>query len=164
MWTRADPTLDQDFGTASNSVSMYTVQCRGIVDNKCDFQQSSSHDDCTCDARLVSMTRKDQQAKVSEICQDDLRSQTQVEKGKTRSDLLTSHLAKCGPIVPLQVCQLILVQPIQCVRFHHTRVPTQVDDALQPSALAEESREMCVPSLSGFVASIFLSWTLTSNR
>ena len=42
-------------------------------------------------------------------------------------------------------------------RFRHTRVPTQLDDALQPSALAN-SRGTCVPSLSRFViASMFRS-------
>ena len=39
MWIRTDTTLDQDCGTESDSVCMYTVQCRVIADNKCEFQQ-----------------------------------------------------------------------------------------------------------------------------
>ena len=35
-----------------------SVHCRIIVDNKCEFQHSSSHGDCNFDARLVSKTRK----------------------------------------------------------------------------------------------------------
>ena len=75
---RTDTTLDQDCGTESNCVSMCTVQCRVIVDNKCEFQHSSSHGDCIFDARLVGQTRKDRQAYVSDICQDDLRSPTRL--------------------------------------------------------------------------------------
>ena len=41
---------------------MYTMQCRVIVDNWCEIQHSSSHDDCTFEARLVCKTRKKQQA------------------------------------------------------------------------------------------------------
>ena len=50
-------------------------------------------------------------------------------KKEDKFKFVTSHLAKCGSIVALQVCQLILVQPIQCGRFQQTRVPTQLDDA-----------------------------------
>ena len=42
MWMRTDPTLDQDCGIESNCVSMCTVYCRVIVDNKCEFRHSSS--------------------------------------------------------------------------------------------------------------------------
>ena len=45
-------------GTESNCVCMCIVHCRVIVDNKCEFQESSSHVDCNFDARLVSKTRK----------------------------------------------------------------------------------------------------------
>ena len=41
--------------------------CRVVVDNKCEFQHSSSHGDCNFDARLVSKTRTDQQTIVSEF-------------------------------------------------------------------------------------------------
>ena len=37
---------------------MYIVHCRVIVDNRCEFQHSSSHVHCNFDARLVSKTRK----------------------------------------------------------------------------------------------------------
>ena len=37
---------------------MYIVHCRVIVDNKCEFQHSSSRVACNFDARLVSKTRK----------------------------------------------------------------------------------------------------------
>ena len=37
---------------------MCIVHCRVIVDNRCEFQHSSSHVDCNFDARLVSKTRK----------------------------------------------------------------------------------------------------------
>ena len=67
MWTRTDTTLDQDCGTETNCVSMYIVQCRAIVDNKCEFQLSSSLDDCTFPARLVNKTQKDEQNNVSDI-------------------------------------------------------------------------------------------------
>ena len=76
--TRTDTTLDQDRKTESNCVCMYTVHCPVIVDNKCEFQHSSSHGDCNFDARLVSKTRKYQQTDISEIHQDDLRLPTQV--------------------------------------------------------------------------------------
>ena len=113
-----DTTLNQDCGTENDCVNMYTVQCRDIVDNKCELQLSSSHDDCTFGARLVSKTRKDQQAIMSlRFCQDDIRSTTQVEKRKIRS-----HFAMCGSPVTLLFNQSSastlpthLVQPIQCV-------------------------------------------------
>ena len=63
---------------------MYTVQCRVIVDNKCEFQHSSSRGDCNFDARLVSQTRKYQQTNMSEIRQADLRSPTWVPHNKRR--------------------------------------------------------------------------------
>ena len=56
-----DTALDQDCGTESHGVCMYTGQCRVIVDNKCE-----THDDCTFYAKLLSKTRKDQQTIVSE--------------------------------------------------------------------------------------------------
>ena len=34
---KTDTTLDQDCGTESNCVSMYSVHCRVIVDNKSEF-------------------------------------------------------------------------------------------------------------------------------
>ena len=39
MWIRKDKTLDQDRGTESNWVCMYTVQCGASVDNRCEFEQ-----------------------------------------------------------------------------------------------------------------------------
>ena len=48
-----DATLDQDSGTEGNRVCMDIVHCRVIVDNKCEFQHSSSCVICTVDARLV---------------------------------------------------------------------------------------------------------------
>ena len=56
--TRTDTTLDQDRKTEGNCVCMYSVHCRVIVDNRCEFKQSSSQGDCNFDARLVSKTRK----------------------------------------------------------------------------------------------------------
>ena len=35
---RTDTTIDQDRRTEGNCVCMYTVQCRVIADNKCEFQ------------------------------------------------------------------------------------------------------------------------------
>ena len=67
MLLKTDTTLDHDCGTERNCDSMYTVQCCVFVDNMCDFQNSSSHNDCTFDARLVSKTRKDQQANVADF-------------------------------------------------------------------------------------------------
>ena len=37
---------------------MYIVHCRVIVDNRCEFQHSSSHVDCNFDARLVCKTQR----------------------------------------------------------------------------------------------------------
>ena len=50
---------------------MYIVHCRVIVDNKCEFQHSSSHVDCNFDARLVSKTRKYRSTKFlrKHVCQ-----------------------------------------------------------------------------------------------
>ena len=45
-------------GLKATCVGMYIVHCRVIVDNKCEFQQSSSPVDCNLDARLVSKTLK----------------------------------------------------------------------------------------------------------
>ena len=53
----------------------------------------------------------------------------------------------------LQLCQLILVEPIQCLRFRHNRKTTQLDDALQPSVPAK-SQETCVPTLSRFTSAL----------
>ena len=52
---------------ATNCFCKNIVQCRVIVDNKCEFQHSSSHGDCNFDARPVSKPEKDQQTFVSEI-------------------------------------------------------------------------------------------------
>ena len=106
---------------------MCIVQCRVIVDNKGEFQHSSSRGDCTFDARLASKTLMEEQATVFRCCLDDLRSPTLVEKKKTRSE--------CCSVVVLKLCQQILVQPIQCVRSRRTRVPTQFNNALQNQAL-----------------------------
>ena len=57
---RTNTTLDQDRRTEGNCVRMYSVQCRVIVDNKCEFQHLSFVGDCNFDARLVSKTRKNQ--------------------------------------------------------------------------------------------------------
>ena len=86
--TRTETVIDQDRRTEGNRVCMYTVQCRVIVDNKCEFRHSS-HGDCNFDARLVTKTRKDQQTTVSEIRQDDLRSSTHVQQ-KKKEDTFTS--------------------------------------------------------------------------
>ena len=67
MWIRTDTTIDQDCGTYTNCFSVYTVQCRAVVDNKCEFQLSSSLDDCTFPVRLVNKTQKDEQKNVSDI-------------------------------------------------------------------------------------------------
>ena len=37
LMTGTDTTLDQDPGTEGNCVCVYTVHCRLIVDNKCEF-------------------------------------------------------------------------------------------------------------------------------
>ena len=115
MWIRTDTTLDQDFGTGSNSACMYTVQCRVIVDNKCEFQHASSHGDCNFDTSLVSKTRKDQQTIISESL-----SRWVEKKGRhvQKKRVVRSWLSKCGSTVTLQVCYLILVQPIHCVLLH----------------------------------------------
>ena len=106
---------------------MFSVHCRVIVENMCGFQHASSHDDCTFDARLVSKTRKDQQFN---------------QQIKRSTCVLGSWWTSSGS---------------RAFRFHHTRVPTQLDEAL-----ASKTR---VPSLSGFViASMFLPWALSSNR
>ena len=39
--TNSFTTLDQECGTKSNGVSMFTVQCRVIVDNKCDANNNN---------------------------------------------------------------------------------------------------------------------------
>ena len=94
---RTDTALDQDRRTEGNCVCMYTVQCRVIVDNKCEFQH--------CESK----TRKYKQANISEVRQDDFRSPTQVQHTirKTRS-----HLAGCESFKTRQFCQPILAQPI----------------------------------------------------
>ena len=78
-----------DCGTEGRRVNMYIVQCRVIVDNRCEFQHSSSHGDCNFDARQVRKTRKDQRTNNSETCLDDLRSSTQGNKKK--EDTCTSR-------------------------------------------------------------------------
>ena len=40
--------------TEDNCRRVYSVHCRVIVDNRCEFQHFSSHDECNFDARLVS--------------------------------------------------------------------------------------------------------------
>ena len=75
---------DQDWKTESKCVCLYTVQCRVIVDNKCEFQQSSSHCDYNFHAALVIKTRKYKQTSPSEIRQNDLRSPTQIPHLKKR--------------------------------------------------------------------------------
>ena len=83
---------------------------------------------------------------ISEICQKDS-SPTLVEKREDTFKLSCLHTHKMwfdrgASTLPTdcrttssvrQLCQQILVQ---CVHFRHTRVPTQLDDALQPSAPA----------------------------
>ena len=88
---RTDTTLDQDRRTEGNCVCVYSVHCRVMVDNKCEFQHSSYHGDCNFDARLVSETRKYQQTNISEIRQSDLRSPTQVPHTKKKEDTFTSR-------------------------------------------------------------------------
>ena len=69
---RTDTTRDQDRRTEGNCVCMYIVQCRVIVDSKCEFQHSSSHGDWNFDARLVRKPRKYKQTNIFEIRQDGL--------------------------------------------------------------------------------------------
>ena len=136
---KTDTTLDQHRRTESNCVCMVTVHCRVIVDNKCECQQSSSHGDCNFDARPVSKTRKYQQTDNSEICQNDLRSPTQVlyTKKKTRS-----HLAEYESFKTRQFCQPILVEPIlrvnsvKCVSFCPARA------SKRPTALVYEHSQV----------------------
>ena len=49
---RTDTTLDQDCGTESNCVRTYTVQCRVIVDNKCES------------TKIMTLTMRDQVRRV----------------------------------------------------------------------------------------------------
>ena len=89
------------------------------------------------------------------------------------------HLTKCGSILGLQLCQLARVQPNQSVRFRHTRGPTQLDGALQPSAPAKswetcavtflirhraiaKMRSVCVQSVTRCTLLAFLSLLLSS--
>ena len=58
--------LIRTVGLKACCISMYTVQCRVIVDSEWEFQHSSSHD-CTFDARIVSQTRKDKQTNCSSM-------------------------------------------------------------------------------------------------
>ena len=122
LMIRTDATLH-----ASNCVCMYTVQCRVIVDNKCEFQLSS-HCDCNFDARLVSKTRKDQQTTISEIRQDDLRSPTQVQHTTKKEDTFTPRrvwIVQNSSVLPPDPCptnpmrhlgQMHFVQSIQSVK------------------------------------------------
>ena len=49
---RAGTILDQDKWTEDNCGCMYSVhRAMSCVNNRCEFQHSSSHDDCTFDAR-----------------------------------------------------------------------------------------------------------------
>ena len=78
-------------------ISMHAMQCRVIVDNKCDFRHSSSRGNCTFHARLVSQARKDKQTTALRFCQEEDRSPKDT-------------VGTCGLIVTLKLCQLILVQ------------------------------------------------------
>ena len=122
---RTDTTLGQDRRTESNCVCMCTVQRRVIVDNKCEFQHSSSHSDCNSDARLVSKTRKYQQTDISEIRQGDFRSPTQVQHTHKGRHVHISQ--SVNSLKTRQLCKPILVQPFQrvksvkCVSFNPSR-------------------------------------------
>ena len=117
--TRTDTTLGQDRRTESNCVCMCTVQRRVIVDNKCEFQHSSSHSDCNSDARLVSKTRKYQQTDISEIRQGDFRSPTQVQhtQRKTRSHLAECEFVKNSSVMQTDSCSTIPARQIGQMRF-----------------------------------------------
>ena len=89
-----------------------------------DVNNSSSHDDCNLNVRLVSKTRK------------DLSSPTQVGKKRRHvQGVFRSRLPTCCLIITLQVCRVILVQPIQCILL----------------LVYEHSRDWRISSLSRFV-------------
>ena len=95
-----------------------------LTDNKGGFQHSSSRNNCTFDARLVSKTRKYQQTNILRFVRMTFvyRLTFQTQKKKTRS-----HLAECESFKTRQFCQPILVLPIQyvnsvkCVSFNPSR-------------------------------------------
>ena len=76
-------------GLKATVFSVYTVHCRVIVDNKCEFQHSSSHGDCNFDARLVSNYGKTNNISSLRFRQDDLRSPTQVRRNYLRHAIPT---------------------------------------------------------------------------
>ena len=78
---------------------MYTVHCSVIVDNKCEFQHSSSQGGCNCDARLVGKTRKNQRTNISGIRPDDHRSPTQVPCKKRRRHIRISQSVNRSQLV-----------------------------------------------------------------
>ena len=76
-------------GLKATVFSVYTVHCRVIVDNKCEFQHSSSHGDCNFDARLVSNYGKTNNISSLRFRQDDLRSPTQLRRNYLRHAIPT---------------------------------------------------------------------------
>ena len=113
--------LIRTVGLKACCVSLYTVQCSVMTSNKCEFQHSSSHGDSTVDARIVSQTLKDKET----LFLNSVRMTFVHRLG----------LKMCVSIVARTLCPQILVEPVQCVRYRHTRVPTHLDDALQHQAL-----------------------------
>ena len=109
------------------------VRRRVSADNMCDFQHSSSLDDCAFGARLVNQTRKEKQTIVLRCCQDGLRSPTLTERKDT--------LRTCGSFVALKLCQLILVQPIQCT------VTLQISSSSRCSCVLSEFSPRCDQSV-----------------
>ena len=113
LMTRTETTFDQDRRTEGNCACMYTVLCRVIVDNKCEFQHSSSHGDCNFDARSL-RAKRGSTNKITFLRFVRMafghRLKFHAQKKRTRS-----HLAECESLKTRQFCQPRLVQPIQCV-------------------------------------------------
>ena len=110
---QGDPSLSFNWHSGSGP---YTVQCRVIVivDNKWEFQQSSCHEDCTfwCKTREQHAERPIKLTCLR-LCRMTFVHRLRLRKGRHVQICWLHTLQWCG--LTLQVCQLILVQPQQCV-------------------------------------------------
>ena len=151
---RTDITLDQDRRTESNCVCLHIVQCRYIVDNKCEFQHSSFHGDSNGDARLVSKMRKNDTIILSVVRMTfvhRLTFNTKIEDTFTscrvcidqNSSVLTTDSCPTNPA--RQLGQLHFVQSIQSVEATNCLCTNTA-----------KSRDTCV-SIRSIIA---LSWAL----
>ena len=116
LMIRTDTTLDQTEELKATVYVCTSLHCRVIVNNKCEFQHSSSHMDCNFDARLVSKTRKYRSTKKlrKHVCQL----------------FLVETIQRCPSLVSCISTNVECLSEHQRLVYIHSLVPT-----LQVSAL-----------------------------